>query len=82
MIHIERSAWQEANELLADFDKTKNPVNFVLSHTLSNQGELSKMSGLNPQTLKIIREGKKPTKAQLAALKYALLLRAFNLRDM
>ena len=80
-VRLSDQHWSAARELLTAFDASSDHVTFVQSRGLWNQGDVAKASGLNPATLKALKDGKKPTKAQLAALKHAMFMREMNLYD-
>jgi len=76
---LSKQDWQEARDQLTALEAAADPVGFVEGKAMLHQYELAKRSGLNTTTLRAIRNGKRATKAQLAALKFALLSRSFNL---
>ena len=76
---LEQEQWTEARKILAELEASKDPVTFLQHRGLQARYEVQRQTGLNATTLRKIAEGKKPTKAQWAALKYAALERALNL---
>ena len=75
----DRQAWQRIRDLVAGLEAADDPISYVESKALLHQYELSDRCGLNTTTLRAIRNGKRATKAQKAALKFALLSRELNL---
>jgi transcriptional regulator with XRE-family HTH domain len=70
------------SEISADLDKLDGAL---LIHTLLAKGawhqqDLAKASGLAPDTITKLKNGKKPTNAQRAALKWALATRTADCR--
>lgn len=63
---------------LAEMDKI-NPVQYLLDCAWCNNTDIAARSGLNSTTVRKIREGKKPTKAQLAALQLVWLKHVYSL---
>ena len=59
--------------------QSENPVEYLLEATWYNNGEIASRSGLNSTTVRKIREGKKPTKAQEAALQLVWLKHVYGL---
>lgn len=70
---------REARCLITELTDSKNPVTFLEGRGLLFRYELTELTGLNSTTVRKLAQGKKATKAQIAALKYALLHRAMNL---
>lgn len=56
-----------------------NPVQWLLDNTWSNNTHIADLSGLNSTTVRKIREGKTPTKAQFSALKFVWLKHVYRL---
>lgn len=78
-IHLEQSEWSDVQAILDDMDAAADPVTLAMSKNIQHQGDIAETSGLNTTTLRKIRQGGRITKAQRAALKYAILHRMLNL---
>lgn len=77
--YLEQSDFNDVKSLLSEIDAADDPVTKVMDVGILNQGDVCATSGLNTTTLRVIRLGKTPTKAQRAALKFAMLHRLLNL---
>lgn len=78
-IHLERSDWTRARSLIEHIDTVDDPVTATMDAAILHQGDVAALSGLNTTTLRKIRDGKRATKAQRAALKFTVLSRLLNL---
>jgi len=67
-----------AKQTIEAMSQTADPVTKAMSLGLMNQDDLARLSGLNTKTLRAIQEGKRATKAQLAALTFAAIRRIIN----
>ena len=76
---MQKPDYKNIAAMLSKIDSTDDPVSAAMAFTLLTQGNLSALSGLNTTTLRTIRDGKKPTKTQRSALKFAVLSRELNL---
>lgn len=79
MIRLSPENHRLAVEAVAAISQSEKPVQWLEAKGLMSRGDVGKLSGLSGSTLRAIALGKKPSKAQLAALKYATLSRFMGL---
>lgn len=78
-IHLDNEQHRLARLVLAEVDAANDPVTHIEHTGLLTRGDVSRLCGISGSTLKAIAEGKRPSRSQMAALKFAALHRALNL---
>jgi len=80
MIHLDRETWQAAQLMLDDMTNAPNALLWLEARGMWTRGDVQRASGISGSTLRAIAEGKRPSKSQMAALKFAALYRLMGLR--
>lgn len=79
MIRLSDDAFSAAREAIAGIERTPTPVQWLEESTQLSRGDIGQLSGVSGSTLRAIAQGKRPSKAQLSALKFAMLARLMGL---
>lgn len=78
-VHLSQSDHRYIQKKVAEMEASDNPLAFVERFTGGFAYDTARTTGLNTTTLRKMRDGKRPTKAQLAALRFALIESILNL---
>ena len=77
-ITLSNEQYQQVKDLLAYLETSQNPLLEMEAIGLWSRGDVSAASGISGSTLAAIARGKRPSKSQMAALKFAMLTRVMN----
>jgi len=79
MIHLDPDTHARATYALQEVDDAPNALLFIEARGLWTRGDVGRASGISGSTLRAIAEGKRPSKSQLSALKFAFLCRLMGI---
>ena len=79
MIALDRDTHARATAAMQQVDDAPNALLHIEAKGLWSRGDVGRASGISGSTLRAIALGKRPSKSQLSALKFAFLCRLMGL---
>jgi len=79
MIRLPNDLHAQTVAMLDEMTDAANPLLWLEDRGIWTRGDVARASGISAQALKLFADGKRPSKAQMAALKFAALQRLMGL---